>query len=74
MEEGDNLVDGGERSGEERWVYGKGFAGIDAHDFEADDFFFEFGRELFLSGEEEVVGVGIWFWGEVGVWLRRIWS
>lgn len=65
LEEGDNGVDGGEGSGAEGRVEGEGFPGIDSHDFEADDFFFEFGGEFVVGGGVEWVAVeeAAGFWG-----------
>lgn len=40
LEEGDNSVDGMERSCVERRVLGQSSARIDAHNFKAEDFFF----------------------------------
>lgn len=48
-QEGDDGVDGVEGGGAESRVLGEGFAGVDAEDFEAEDFLFDLEGEVGVS-------------------------
>lgn len=45
LEEGDDRMNGLKSCRVERGIEREGLAGVDAHDFKAEDFFFDLGRE-----------------------------